>query len=192
MSVVVVDRAKVEAAISALVPETAERLGVGLQAWGQTIQMAARRNLHPHHYTGRAERATTVSSVTDTGMSLSITVGIHGGLAPEGRPLEFGWSSTSGKQPPSQPIYEWLTGSGQGATVLTSFGGSVNTTKAGFIAGSRSGRTDQESVARGLAFIIARSIGRKGYSFGALHWLSKATVETIEQGKLALLRAVRR
>ena len=191
VSVVIVGQDKVMAALAALGgPEMDARIGSGLQAWGQVIQTAARRNLADHHFTGRAEQFTTVEGPVVSGSSIAVTIGIHGGLAPEGRPLEFGWASSSGKQPPSQPIYEWLTGSSAGRSVLTGFGASVNTTKAGFIPGSR--RVPSESTARGLAFLIARSIGRRGYSFGALHWLSKAASDTIEDGKAAFLRVVGR
>ena len=193
MSVVIVGADKVKAAIASLSgPEMDARVGRGLMAWGQVIQTAARRNLHGHHFTGRAEQSTSVSEPTVSGSTVGVTIGIHGGLAPEGRPLEFGWASSSGKQPPSQPIYEWLTGSSQGANVLTSFGGSVNRTGEGFIVGAKSGRTSQESTARGLAFVIARNIGRRGYSFGPLHWLSKAATETISEGRAAFLRVVQR
>ena len=192
MSVVVVGKDKVEASLAAYAgPEMEARLGLGLQAWGQVVQGGARANLHSHHFTGRAEQSTTVSGPSVSGSTVAVTVGIHGGLAPEGRPLEFGWASSSGKQPPSEPIYQWLTGSSQGAAVLTSAGGSVSR-KGGFIAGARSGRTSDESTARGLAFVIARNIGKKCFALGALHWLSKASVETIEEGKTAFLRVVRR
>ena len=195
VSVVIVGQDKVVAALSALGgPEMDARIGSGLQAWGQVIQTAARRNLADHHFTGRAEQFTTVEGPVVSGSTVGVTIGIHGGLAPEGRPLEYGWASSSGKQPPSQPIYEWLTGSSAGRSVLTGFGASVNTTKAGFIPGSRSARvsSSEESTARGLAFLIARSIGRRGYSFAALHWLSKAASDTIEDGKAAFLRVVGR
>ena len=191
MSVVIVGKDKVEASLAAYAgPEMEARLGLGLQAWGQVVQRGARANLHPHHFTGRAEQSTSVSGPTVSGSTVAVTVGIHGGLAPEGRPLEFGWKSDSGKQPPSEPIYQWLTGSSQGAAVLSSAGGSVNR-KGGFIVGSRSSRTSDESTARGLAFVIARNIGKKGYALGKLSWLSRAAVETIEAGKSAFLRAMK-
>ena len=193
VSVVIVGQDKVMAALAALGgPEMDARIGSGLQAWGQVIQTAARRNLADHHFTGRAEQFTTVEGPVVSGSSIAVTIGIHGGLAPEGRPLEYGWASSSGKQPPSQPIYEWLTGSSAGRSALIGFGASVNTTKAGFIPGSARLPASEESTARGLAFLIARSIGRKGYSFGKLSWLSKAASDTIEDGKAAFLRVVGR
>ena len=196
MSVVVVGKDKVEAAISSLAgPEMDARIGSGLVAWGQVIQRAARANLKTHHFTGRAEQSTSVSEPSMGSNTISVTVGIHGGLAPEGRPLEFGWASATGKQPPSEPIYQWLTGSSQGAAVLSAAtGAQVNRTSKGFIVGARAGRlaATDESKARGLAFVIARNIGKRGFSFGPLHWLSKASAETIESGKAALLRTVKR
>jgi hypothetical protein len=195
MSVVVVGKDKVEAAITGLAgPEMDARIGLGLKAWGQVIQTAARENLHGHHFTGRAEQSTTVSEPSTVGNTIGVTVGIHGGLAPEGRPLEFGWSSATGKQPPTAPIVEWLTGSSQGAAVLSAATGAQVNRKKGFIVGARAGRlaASDESKAQGLAFVIARNIGRRGFSFGPLHWLSKAAAETVGQGKAALLRTVKR
>jgi hypothetical protein len=191
MSVVIVGMDKVKATLAQWSgPELDARMGTGLMAWGQVVQTQARQNLHSHHFHGTAEMATTVSSPVSSGTSTSVTVGIHGGLAPEGRPLEFGWASSSGKQPPSGPIYEWLTGSSQGAAALSSI--ATVKTKGGFISGSKSNRlaASDESAARGLAFVIARSIGKRGYSFGALNWLSKAAVSTITAGKDAFMRVL--
>ena len=208
MSVVVVGKDKVEAAISSLAgPEMDARIGSGLVAWGQVIQRAARANLKTHHFTGRAEQSTSVSAPSMGSNTISVTVGIHGGLAPEGRPLEFGWASATGKQPPSEPIAKWLVSSSAGMSILESAGSSavrrgqkVSTignvhllteggrlTRRGTIASA-----SQDSVAKGLAFVIARNIGKRGFSFGPLHWLSKASAETIEQGKAAFLRTVKR
>ena len=170
------------------------RIGLGLQAWGTVIQSQARRNIAEHHFTGLTERSTTVSAVTKEGPVSTVTVGVHGGLAPQARPLELGWRSSTGKQPPSDAIYRWLTGSSKGAAALSGGGVEVKRNKSGFITGSRSRRVSgsDESRARGLAFVIARKIGRRpGFKIGALHWLSNAMVETVERGRAAFLAKVR-
>ena len=145
----------------------------GLELGGIAVQGAARQNLSSHHYHGTAENQTTVSPPIIAAGSVEVTVGIHGGLAPEGRPLEFGWASSSGKQPPTSAIAEWLTskpGLIPSPNVTRNAQGFVR--RRGTVAAIAS-----ESAVRGMAFVIARNIKRRGYSFGALHWLEQAMTD---------------
>lgn len=126
----------------------------GLAEAGEIIQEAARANLDPYAYNYTASDQTTVSKVSRIGETSEITVGVHDlGLAPHARALEFGWKSATGKQPPTEPIAEWLE--------------------------VKLGVDPQKSP--GIAFVIARRIGHGdatrpggGFSFGALHWLQRA------------------
>lgn len=156
---------------------TTTKAAAGLTRGGIAIQTRAKANLKPHHYHGRAEQQTTVSAPLITPTSVSVTVGIHGGVAPEGRPLEYGWKSGAGKRPPSSAIEDWLTGSSQGAAILASATGvAVKRNSRGFIASGKSSRVaaDDRSKVKGLAFVIARNIGKRGFAFGELHWLESA------------------
>jgi hypothetical protein len=186
----VLNVAEVEAALAAAGSRILGQAAVGLEQAGVVVQTNARRNLADHHYTGRAERMTVVSPPLITPESISVTVGIHAGTAPEGRPLEYGWKSESGKQPPTEPILQWLQSSGKGAGLLASAGINVRRNKAGFITGSRAQRVapNQAAKARSIAFLIARKIGRRGYSFGKLGWLSGG----LEEAKPAILGIVGR
>lgn len=156
---------------------TTTRAAAGLTAGAFAIQRRAKANLAPHHFHGRAEQQTTVGAPTFEPGLVTVGVGIHGGVAPEGRPLEFGWKSSGGKRPPSSAIEDWLTGSSQGAAILASAAGvAIKRNSRGFITGAKARRVgaDDRSKVKGLAFVIARNIGRRGYSFGALHWLENA------------------
>lgn len=190
VSFTVLNTAEVNAALALAGTKILTQAAAGLEQAGVLVQTNARRNLAEHHYHGTAERNTVVSPPLITPEAITVTVGIHAGLAPEGAPLEFGWRSQSGKQPPSEPIYQWLQGSGKGAGLLASAGVNVRRNSAGFITGSRAKRIapDQQKAARGLAFVIARNIGRKGYSFGALHWLSGG----LEEAKPAIMGIIAR
>ncbi len=122
----------------------------GLPAAGAAVQAAARANLAEHRFRGTAEEATTVSPVRSEGDEDVVTVGVHDlGLAPHARALEFGWRSRTGRQPPSAPIAAW---------------------------GLERGIVD-EREAPGFGFVVARRIGRTGFSFGALHFLGRAAEE---------------
>ena len=168
-------------------PLMLEKVAAGLERGGFAVQAAARANLAPHHYHGTAEQQTTVSPPLITAGNVTVTVGIHGGLAPEGRPLEFGWASAAGKQPPTKAIAEWLTskpGLIPSANVSRNARGFVR--RKGTIAAIAS-----ESAVRGMAFVIARNIKRRGYSFGSLHWLDGALDEQTATVLAELQRACR-
>ena len=149
----------------------------GLKLGGIAIQGAARQNLSEHHFHGTAENQTTVSPPLITAGSVAVTVGIHGGLAPEGRPLEFGWKSDSGKMPPVLPIAEWIVGKGIGQARTPK--GFINYGK-----GGKSARVQEAAFgaafpgyAVSMAFLIARKIQKRGYSFAPLHWLERAMTD---------------
>lgn len=155
-------------------PLMTAKVARGLELGGIAIQGAARQNLSEHHFHGTAENQTTVSPPLITGTSVAVTVGIHGGLAPEGRPLEFGWKSDSGKMPPVLPIAEWLVEKGIGQ----------ERNAKGFISYGKGGKSARVKEAAfgaafpgatvSMAFLIARKIQKRGFSFGPLHWLERA------------------
>jgi hypothetical protein len=158
-------------------PLMTAKVARGLELGGIAIQGAARQNLASHHFEGTAENQTTVSPPLISGHSVAVTVGIHGGLAPEGRPLEFGWKSDSGKMPPVLPIAEWLVKKGIGqdrnAKGFVSYGKggkSARVAEAGFGAAFPGSTVS-------MAFLIARKIQKRGYSFAPLHWLERAMTD---------------
>ena len=185
IQIVIEGVAETRAAIVQTADVTLAKVGEGLVGWGHLIEYAGKANLAPHHWHGTAEQSTVTVGPVIEGDQVVVSVGLHGGMAPEGRPLEYGWKSESGKQPPISAIAEWLT-SKPGLIPSPN----VTRNSSGFI--RRRGTIaaiSQEAAVRSLAFVIARNIGRRGYSFGALHWLRDAMVETREEG-LALLRRV--
>ena len=147
-----------ERVLHALTPDAYEaKAEQGLIDAAHAIERDAKANLHEHHFRGTTERNTTTSAIERDGDRSWVTVGVHGGQAPQARPLEFGWKSESGKMPPIQPIADWLVSKGY----------------AGPSKGTKATKTADAGV-RGLAFVIARNIKRRGFSFGPLHWLGRA------------------
>jgi hypothetical protein len=137
------------------------RAAAGLEAGARVIQAKARQNMSSHHYRGRAEAATTVSPPVITPGWVDVKVGIQKGTwAPEGRTFEFGWHSKKGKQPPVKPLAEWALSRG--------------------IVGT-------EREAKSFGFVVARSMKKRGYSFGEFHWLEDAGRDSIP----AVVAAVR-
>jgi len=148
------------------------QFGTGLYRAGQEVAGAMARSAKAHHDTGRLEQQIHAQPFGE-GFATEVHVGISTGLAPEGRPLAFGWKSTSGKQPPTQAIAEWLSRHPGAASGLTNRAGKalVFRTAAGFV--RRRGTVAEvtgESALRSRAFLIARAIGRRGYSFGRHDW----------------------
>lgn len=140
--------------ITALTVEVAAvttRATAGLEAGARIIQAKARENISGHRYEGRVEAKTTVGRpIVYPPALVDVTVGVHGrDFAPEGKTFEFGWRSKKGLQPPVAPLAEWVM---------------------------RRGITTNEQAARGIAFAIARKMGRSGYSFGEDHWLDDAAI----------------
>ncbi|HTR71861.1 MAG TPA: hypothetical protein VMH41_16750 [Mycobacteriales bacterium] len=149
----------------------------GLLKAGQTaIESRARANVEDeHHFTGNLAQ-NLHTEVQGSGLDLEAHVGVSTGLVPEGRPLEFGWPAGSGKQPPTDAIARWLASKPEiaGSPLVTR-------SSAGFI--RRKGtiaQISQDAAIRSRAFLIARAIGQRGYSFGALHWLSQAGADGAE------------
>lgn len=168
------------------------RATLGLIEAAELVKERAKANMATHHYTGRAESLITVSvpSVKKGGVAIqaaydsgdiaagqalnaqvgvsrggsaesggairssavpaliTVTVGIHPpAFAPEGATFEKGWRSKKGKQPPTEPIALWVL--------------------------SR-GITGDAKEAKHIAFVVARNMKNKGYSFGEYHWLRDA------------------
>lgn len=143
----------------------------GLERAGQLVQREERGILHPHHFRGRAEQGVHVET-RGSGLAIETRIGIAADKVPEGRPLAFGWKSSGGKQPPSSALVPW---------VLEKFGGSLTnargqalryryTTKAGTWAARNRAGASQDAQVRSIAFLVARKIGRSGYSFAPLDW----------------------
>ena len=146
----------------------------GLIDAAHAMERDAKANLKEHHFRGQTERNTTTSDIERNGDVSSVTVGIHGGMAPQGRPLEFGWKSESGKMPPIQPIADWIVSKGIGQKRNAK--GGVNYGK-----GGKAARVNEAAFGAAypgatvsFAFLIARKIQKRGYSFPPLHWLGRA------------------
>lgn len=122
--------------------------GTALLQGGLAIAAEMQRAAKPHHDTGNLERQIHAEGPFGSGLNQEVRIGIGTAAAPEGRPLAFGWKSKGGLQPPTAAIVAWLSRRGRAA-----------------------GLTD--SQLRGRAFVIARAIGRRGYSFGSDDWFHK-------------------
>jgi hypothetical protein len=143
----------------------------GLFRVGQKLADAVRAEIRPHHYTGRAEQQTH-AELHGTGMKARVFVGVSTALVPEMRPLVAGWHSNSGKMPPVQAIAEWLAHKPE----LSGSSSHFRTSK-GFVRsrkGATIGSISAEANVRSRAFVIARAIGRRGYSFGKTDAFDKA------------------
>lgn len=164
VDVKVPDLAAIAAKIS---PQGFEQgLRVGLSKAGNRVALEARQIIHPHHFTGHYEQEIH-TEITGSGFNLTAIVGVSKAQVPEAAPLSYGWRSTSGRQPPTDAIARWIArkpsvGSGVSSNILTNSSGFRRTN--GTISSVSS-----ESAVRGLAFVIARKIGRKGYSFAPLN-----------------------
>jgi hypothetical protein len=146
-------------------PHALKRGGLAIQA---EMQQVART----HHDLGNLERQIHVEGPTGSGLDAQVRVGISTKAAPEGRPLAFGWASASGKQPPVEAIARWLTRHPEAAAGAKS---SLNRTGSDLVFRTSSGKVGRhgsigfitsEASIRTRAFLIARAIGRRGYSFG--------------------------
>lgn len=149
-----------------------EQFAIGMLRSGQEIAGEMARAAKEHHDTGRLEQQIHAEPF-GFGFASEVHVGISTGVAPEGRPLAFGWKSESGKQPPTQAIAEWLGRHPSAAAGLTNGRGQalVSRNGAGFV--RRSGTVAEvsgDAALRSRAFLIARAIGRRGYRFGKHDW----------------------
>jgi hypothetical protein len=133
----------------------------GMMEAGFLVAREVKVELKPHHYTGRAEQQLHPEP-SGEGLKTNVFVGASAALVPELRPLDQGWHSASGKQPPTQAIAEWLAHKPEIAG-----SSSVFRTSKGFV--RRTGTIAQVSAEAGIrsrAFLIARAIGRRGFAFG--------------------------
>lgn len=144
-----------------------------LQRGGLAIQAEMQHVARTHHDLGNLERQIHVEGPTGSGINSEIRIGISTAAAPEGRPLAFGWSSTSGKRPPIDAIARWLTrhpeaAAGAKSSLNKAGGDLVFRTAAGKVGRRGSiGMITTEASIRSRAFLIARAIGRRGFSFGS-------------------------
>ena len=154
----------------------------GLLKVGQQAADAVKSDISPHHYTGRAEQQ--VHAQEEHLVGISVYVGTSAALVPELRPMVEGWRSTGGRRPPIDAIAEWLahkpevTGrsdlhvlSSRGLLKFKAIGRLASSGKS--VSGSI-GSTVSDPGIRSHAFLIARAIGKKGYSFGKTDSFHKA------------------
>jgi hypothetical protein len=179
-----------DSAVAKLAPAHWEQgLRRGLLRVGQAAADAVKEDIGGHHYTGRAEQQVHAEE-EHLSNKISVYVGTSAALVPELRPMVEGWSSSNGKRPPVGPIAEWLahkpevTGrtdlhgrNSKGFLTFRSIGRTV-----GGAFGPHQSRTVRGSIASTVAdpgilshaFLIARAIGKKGYSFGKTDSFRKA------------------
>lgn len=171
-------------AVAKLEPAVWERgLRRGLLKVGQQAADAVKDDISPHHYTGRAQQQVHAQE-EHLAEKISVYVGTSAALVPELRPMVEGWASSSGKRPPTGPIAEWLAHkpeiSGRSDLHYRSVKGFLRFRSIGKLADS--GKTVRGSIASTVAdpeiwshaFLIARTIGRRGYSFGKTDSFRKA------------------
>ena len=175
-----------DAVQKALSPQQFEaRLHAGLTTAGNLVAAQARNIVRPHHYTGRFEQQIHVA-VTGTGLSQKATVGVSAAQVPEARPLSYGWKSNSGRMPPIEPIAQWVAKHPEISPSKNSY-----TNSSGFRRTRGSAASvGAESAVRGLAFVIARSIMRKGYSFPPLKVFETAYTQARASVVAALQKAI--
>jgi hypothetical protein len=148
------------------VAATVAKAVAGLEAGARIIQVRARANVAGRRYHGRLDASITVGapdlSVPGT---VRVGVGVQPGVwAPEGRTFEFGWHSKSGKRPPVKPLMLWAM---------------------------ERGLASDERTAKKIAFVVARNIGDRGYSFGQSHWLDNAARDTLPAVAATVRTAIR-
>jgi hypothetical protein len=163
-----------DAALKALDPHTFEMgLRKGMHEAGDLLGGIARGHIKPHHLTGNFEQQIH-TEVKGEGLTIRAHVGVSSGQVPEARPLSYGWLSETGKMPPISAIAKWLTykpGLINSKNVYTQVGGKGhgNTVRRGSIA-----TISAEKAVRSQAFLIARAIARRGYSFEPIRPFEKA------------------
>ena len=141
----------------------------GLLRVGQLAADAVKLDIAPHHYTGRAQQQVHAQEIALPGV-LAVHVGASSELVPELRPLVEGWKSSGGRQPPTAAIAEWLAHKPEIAPTS-----SVSRSASGRLSFRASiASVSSETAVRSRAFLIARAIGRRGYSFGKTDSFRKA------------------
>lgn len=154
--------------------DAAARTGL-LRAGQVAIEARARTNIKPHTYTGNLAH-NLHTDVRGSGLNLEAHIGISNSVAPEGTALEFG-RRAGGKQPPIDAIARWLTSkpelladiAGSSGKALVGRNGAGHIVRRGTISS-----ISADARVRSRAFLIARAIGRRGFSFGKLEWLKNA------------------
>ncbi len=147
---------EVLAALSVADAEIIARAEVVLRAGADVVAAVAKGNVSEHNWSGRLANKIQVKVTAP----LELSVGTR---SPEGRPLEFGWTSSIGKQPPSGPrsrLVKWLTAEGV-------------------------------AEPRRVAFLVARKIGTSGYGFPPTHWLGRAAETSGPEVVAAMHREMR-
>lgn len=126
-----------------LSPEAFEaNLRDGLQEGGDLVAAEMRRIIQPHRFRGRWQQELH-TEVSGSGLGQKAHIGVSAAAVPEARPMTLGWKSGAGKRPPTSAIEEWLERAPNAPSTPTGM------------------------TTRGFAFLIARAIGRRGYSFGS-------------------------
>lgn len=183
-----------ERVMAALDPARWSGFGRALLRGGLAVAAEMQRAAKPHHDLGNLERNIHAEGPTGSGLNVEVRVGISTAAAPEGRPLAFGWKSSTGKQPPTEAIAAWLLRKGtvptmSGPGLLRVPSPNVELTATGATRAAR-GHTrasiSAEAAVRGMAFVIARKIGRRGYSFGSHNWFQMG----IDAGRPKLRRII--
>lgn len=151
------------------------RVGAGVRSGliqgAGLIERTAKGVVATHHWHGTAERSIH-QRVSGSGINSEVMIGSNTGRAPHFRSLAYGWPGGKGKQPPTDAIAKWLTSKPE---IVGSFTQNVKRNSAGFV--SRRGSVSsisKERAVRGLAFVIARKIGKSGFSFDPLEPFEKA------------------
>lgn len=148
-------------------------LRTGMQAVGEAVATEARLIVKPHHFHGTFEQQIHAVTTGDSLATVVTSVGVNPELVPEARPLSFGWKSSGGKQPPTEAIAAWLASKPE--LVNAAGSNAVGRNASGFITRKGSiAEVSQDSKIRGLAFVIARKIGQRGYSFAPLNPFDRA------------------
>ena len=189
-------------AVAKLAPAHWEQgLRRGLLKVGQQAADAVKEDISPHHYTGRAEQQVHAQA-EHLSSRISVYVGTSAALVPELRPMVEGWKSSNGRQPPVGPIAEWLAHKPgvTGRADLHGFSsrGFLKFRSIGRLASS--GKTVRGSIGSTVAdpgilshaFLIARAIGRKGYSFGKTNSFHKAWARVAPHAARTIAEEMRR
>lgn len=167
----------------------------GLKEAGALLERAQREIVAPHHFRGTWEQQIH-TEIRGSGLNMEAHVGVSASRVPEARPMTYGWVSSSGHQPPTEAIADWLSRKpdlGASSNVYRNASGFVRTR-----AGSGGFRgVSQEAGVRSMAFLIARAIKRRGYTFGTgqggqkLDTLRKALEATRDRIGPAILKHLR-
>lgn len=164
MSLVGVRIVGLDDALRAISPEELSKgIPAGLYAVGQAVSKEVHGYIKPHHYTGRAEQQVHAEPPVGSGFNAHVFVGTSANLVPELRPLMFGWPGGQGKRPPIDAIARWLASKPELAN-----SSNVTRNAQGFVRRRGTIATiSQDKALRSRAFLIARAIGRRGYTFGS-------------------------